>query len=133
MKNININMRIGIHSGMVLSGIIGVHKWQFDIWSQDSILASSMEHDGVPGYVHVTRETLDLVHEIALQKYIIEGRNRRCSSTTFLHFHTVVHTQREMSTNASAISSHERRRALQWSSWSGRTPLPLTIAYRRND
>ena len=67
-------MRIGIHSGMVLSGIIGVHKWQFDIWSVDSILASMMEHDGVPGYVHVTRETLDLVPEIALQKFIVEGK-----------------------------------------------------------
>ena len=73
MKNININMRIGVHSGMVLSGIIGVHKWQFDIWSEDSILASTMEHDGVPGYVHATLETLDLLPEIALQKFIVEG------------------------------------------------------------
>lgn len=76
VKNLNINMRIGIHSGMVLSGIIGVHKWQFDIWSQDSILASSMEHDGVPGFVHVTKETLDLVADnySAMQKYLIEGK-----------------------------------------------------------
>ncbi|KAI2809548.1 adenylyl cyclase class-4 guanylyl cyclase [Blomia tropicalis] len=75
MKNININMRIGIHSGMVLSGIIGVHKWQFDIWSEDSILASSMEHNGVPGFVHITQETLDELPEIAQQKFIIEERN----------------------------------------------------------
>lgn len=63
---------------MVLSGIIGVHKWQFDIWSEDSILASAMEHNGVPGFVHITKETLDLVHEVnSLQKYLIEGKSLR--------------------------------------------------------
>lgn len=72
-KNIDVDMRIGIHSGMALSGIIGVHKWQFDIWSADSLLASAMEHDGVPGAVHVTKDTLDLVPEIVQRKFIISG------------------------------------------------------------
>ena len=81
-------MRIGIHSGMVLSGIIGVHKWQFDIWSEDSILASSMEHNGVPGFVHITQETLDELPEIAQQKFIIEGKIKLIYSTNFIrHLH----------------------------------------------
>lgn len=66
-------MRIGIHSGMVLSGIIGVHKWQFDIWSEDSILASQMEHDGVPGCVHITKETYDLIPKDMLNTFVIKG------------------------------------------------------------
>lgn len=66
-------MRIGIHSGMVLSGIIGVHKWQFDIWSEDTILASMMEHDGVAGYVHITKETFDLLPKDKLDRFDIEG------------------------------------------------------------
>lgn len=67
-------MRIGIHSGMVLSGIIGVHKWQFDIWSEDTILASQMEHDGVPGKVHITKETFDLLTEEFLQNFAVQGK-----------------------------------------------------------
>lgn len=44
-------MRIGIHSGKVISGIIGSVKWQFDIWSKDVLLANIMETTGEPGLV----------------------------------------------------------------------------------
>lgn len=75
-KCIDVDMRIGIHSGMVLSGIIGVHKWQFDIWSEDSILASAMEHDGVPGCVHITKQTRDFIPAIFVNNFIIQGTPR---------------------------------------------------------
>ncbi|OTF83683.1 adenylyl cyclase-like protein, partial [Euroglyphus maynei] len=74
MKNININMRIGIHSGMVQSGIIGIHKWQFDIWSLDCLLASQMEHNGVPGCLHITKKTYDLLPMDKLSEYKIIGK-----------------------------------------------------------
>ncbi|KAH9414747.1 hypothetical protein DERP_008588 [Dermatophagoides pteronyssinus] len=70
-KNIDINMRIGIHSGMVQSGIIGMHKWQFDIWSMDCLLASQMEQDGVPGCLHITKKTFDLLPKDKLSQYKI--------------------------------------------------------------
>jgi hypothetical protein len=52
-RNLNetLNMRIGIHSGKILSGLLGVHKWQYDIWSHDVIIASNMEQAGEPGLV----------------------------------------------------------------------------------
>lgn len=44
-------MRIGIHSGSIMGGIIGIVKIQFDIWSDDVSLANTMETEGVAGYV----------------------------------------------------------------------------------
>ncbi|XP_063240231.1 adenylate cyclase type 2-like isoform X2 [Bacillus rossius redtenbacheri] len=59
--NDRLNMRIGVHSGKVLSGLLGVCKWQYDIWSQDAIIANHMEQAGIPGHVHVTKDTLLLL------------------------------------------------------------------------
>ncbi|PSN48742.1 hypothetical protein C0J52_08911 [Blattella germanica] len=56
-----LDMRIGIHSGKILSGLLGVCKWQYDVWSRDVIIASNMEQAGRPGRVHITKETLDLL------------------------------------------------------------------------
>uniref|UniRef100_A0A1Y1L6S3 adenylate cyclase n=1 Tax=Photinus pyralis TaxID=7054 RepID=A0A1Y1L6S3_PHOPY len=60
-NELDIDMRIGIHSGKILSGLIGLAKWQFDIWSRDVLIANKMETTSEAGKIHITSETRDLL------------------------------------------------------------------------
>ncbi|KOC63427.1 Adenylate cyclase type 2 [Habropoda laboriosa] len=60
-SGVDVNMRIGVHSGNIISGILGANKWQYDVWSRDVVIANKMEQTGKPGKVHITQQTLDLV------------------------------------------------------------------------
>lgn len=54
-----MDIRIGVHSGSVLSGVIGATKWKFDIYSKDVEIANRLESTGLPGRVHISGETLE--------------------------------------------------------------------------
>ncbi|XP_033161275.1 adenylyl cyclase X E isoform X2 [Drosophila mauritiana] len=60
-RNKKIDLRIGVHSGEILAGIIGLTKWQFDIWSKDVDITNRLESSGLPGMVHISSRTLGLL------------------------------------------------------------------------
>lgn len=61
-----LELRIGIHSGDAVSGVIGKSKFSFDIWGDSVNLASRLESIGLPGSIHVSEETLGLLDKTAL-------------------------------------------------------------------
>jgi adenylate cyclase len=56
-------MRVGIHTGPVVAGIVGVKKFQYDIWGDTVNTASRMESSGEVGKVNISEITYELVKD----------------------------------------------------------------------
>lgn len=58
---IHFQIRIGLHSGAVVAGIVGTRKFAFDIWGDTVNVASRMESNSEPGKINITGTTYELV------------------------------------------------------------------------
>ena len=56
-------MRIGIHTGGVIAGIVGVKKYAYDIWGDTVNTAARMEQNSEPGKINISQTTYDLVKD----------------------------------------------------------------------
>jgi class 3 adenylate cyclase len=56
-------LRIGIHTGPVIAGVVGKNKFAYDIWGDAVNVASRMESSGIPGQVNISGETYELIKD----------------------------------------------------------------------
>lgn len=56
-------LRLGIHSGPLLAGVIGRKKFTYDVWGDAVNIASRMESAGLPGAINISQSTYELVKE----------------------------------------------------------------------
>ncbi len=57
------HIRIGIHTGTVVAGVVGFKKFAFDIWGDDVNLAARMESSGLPDHINVSESTYALIKD----------------------------------------------------------------------
>ncbi len=61
-------LRVGVHSGAVVAGVVGRRKYAYDVWGDTVNIASRLESAGEPGRVNVSAYTCDLVrHRFACE------------------------------------------------------------------
>ena len=57
------SMRIGVHTGSVIAGVIGKWKFAYDIWGADVNIASRLESSGEPGAINISESTYKIIKD----------------------------------------------------------------------
>lgn len=75
---VGFNIRIGVHSGNVVAGIVGVKKFAYDIWGDTVNTAARMEQNSEPGKINISQATYDLVKEkyVCTYRGELEAKNK---------------------------------------------------------
>ena len=88
-NKVDLKLRIGVHSGAVIAGVIGRQKFSYDLWGNTVNVASRMESEGLPDQIQISAETQQMLPdgyrtsprgEIEIKghrprtTYILEGR-----------------------------------------------------------
>ena len=60
---LRLDFRIGINSGPVIAGVIGVRKFHYDVWGDTVNIASRMESQGASGVIQIAQATYELIKD----------------------------------------------------------------------
>ena len=60
-NQVDLKLRIGVHSGAVVAGVIGKQKFSYDLWGNTVNVASRMESEGIPDHIQISAETREML------------------------------------------------------------------------
>jgi len=72
-NKVGFEMRVGIHSGPVVAGIVGVKKFQYDVWGDTVNIANRMETNSEVGRVNISEATFELIRNEPGLKFFPRG------------------------------------------------------------
>ncbi|OUR92702.1 hypothetical protein A9Q87_06605 [Flavobacteriales bacterium 34_180_T64] len=73
-NEVPFEMRLGIHTGPVVAGIVGVKKFQYDIWGDTVNIASRMESTGEIGKVNISKDTYEFLKDDSQFSFEVRGK-----------------------------------------------------------
>lgn len=72
MNSHDIDMRIGIHTGKIIGGIIGTDIVRYDVYGKDVVIANKMESNGIEGNVTVSERTKEILMKSFMDDFVFE-------------------------------------------------------------
>lgn len=79
-------VRIGIHSGPVVAGVVGTKKFAYDIWGDTVNIAARMEAAALPGTINISEKTCALIASLFTTEYrgMLEVKNKGAMKMYFV-------------------------------------------------
>ena len=89
VTDVKLQARIGVHTGPIVAGVIGTHKFAYDVWGDTVNTASRMESHSLPGRIQISAATRDLLGDRFNfeNRGIIDVKGKGLMQTFFLKKH----------------------------------------------